>query len=1269
MKELEANLDKSCAVVGNDRLAQLHRLDGLRQGLNEYATLLHRRLQPLDMSIYEAYQLLFDLSQVEDVSAVLPPIKTLDRAAMNRMIREASEYEALRELLGDGWYTHPWTGIKKRNLSNLAKQRLKEAIDALLQLLKTFRCEVAPGKLLSDVLTLQSRQDYEALGRFMVGLCTVPTDMVLEGDCPDPEQLPSRLLSEADRLASFYGGSGAQLLTRTDQLRAQTQKLLDLFERLSTIVGELGGRVSYLQLFQLQQLLFQHGLEAAELSFTPDYFTPEGIGAIRRLQTLRQEQLSRAAALRDDLCKRYAQSTLDAGQPLSQAQWTAALEQLRPSDSDAPARLLEALAALGIRFDHAPDGQELRAVVLALVDGEFDSLAALSDNEFYFVYDLLEEAERKEQAGDKGWFADFAQLLQRYTGQQADTAKPGTWAAWLARTNDFYYVKTAYPQLLPLAQLAEARRQELRRMLEGDTAEPVVARLVEALQQGCLVGDTTPEARYADVQQLQAYWELLRIAEESYLEDAAVVGRHYLMASTDWTLIERNLGLAAAAAELFGGQTARQLLSAMESLPQTELRKVLEQLMGTGDLFAAEVLPVSEAVRLLREKAAALEALQQQRLAWREQCRAARELRGKVYKDGWLYFDADVLRCMLEPDSRRLFEILDLLCAMKSADRQLELLLETFEDPQQLQTVTLSVLQSRLEGCLRRFSEYDTMVEFQVCVEHCREDGLNAFLAKAYPLRSRKKTLGKMLEKAFLTGWIDMVTEDAESISAFSARVQSNRITDFCRLDQTQLDIARERVLALSHDRMPGRNTGKVVGEMGILLREISKSRNAMSIRQLFDSIPELLTKLKPCMMMSPLSVAYFLKADRHEFDMVIFDEASQIFPENAISAILRGRQVIIAGDSKQMPPTSFFRTAVGAQEEDEEDELTQCGDSILEEAENVLPNLSLTWHYRSRNESLITFSNQNMYTGSLVTFPNNAPNKADTGVEYVYVDGGVYEDRRNEAEAQACVALTIRHFQQHPDRSIGIIAFSITQEECIEQAFEVYRSRHPEYEHFFRDDREDPFFIINLENVQGDERDTILLSVGYGRNRQGQFRYNFGPLGKQGGERRMNVAITRAKHNIKLVTSLRPEDFDRSRLEANAGAKLLYDYIRYAQSGAARGSWQNRALSDDGFKRYLVEVLQEAGYQTALGVGNSGYKVELAVVDPRDPQAYIVGIETDGGDYARVRTARDRERLRPYMLSTMGWNMYRAWSTQWIRDPETEKKKLLDFVAQCLRS
>ena len=598
---------------------------------------------------------------------------------------------------------------------------------------------------------------------------------------------------------------------------------------------------------------------------------------------------------------------------------------------------------------------------------------------------------------------------------------------------------------------------------------------------------------------------------------------------------------------------------------------------------------------------------------------------------------------------------------------------ELFENKAILETYNLAKLTRRLRNCNEQFSTMDAWIDLRDCWKVCVDNGLGDFVVTARDTYYPVGMLKDIFMKSFYYEWFEKICTGIESVSTFRVRTQESRVEAFCELDSHKLPVDQLRIREKLIQEMPSRhNFGRATDEMSILLHELNKKRKIMPLRKLFRTIPNLLLKLKPCLMMSPLSVSYFLEAETYRFDMVIFDEASQIFPQDAIGAVFRAKQVIIAGDSKQLPPTNFFSASTSNDadfdyEEDEEEEVNF--DSILEEASNSLPNRSLLWHYRSRFEELISFSNQQIYQNNLITFPSSTIHEADTGVEYIYVKNGVYENRCNRAEAQEIVRMAAEHIRKHPDRSLGIIAFSESQQSVIEDEINKFRMQNPFYEMFFDEDKDEPFFVKNLENVQGDERDTIIFSICYAKNAQGRMYMRFGPLGHQRGERRLNVAITRAKQNVKLVGSILPEDIDLSKTHSE-GVRMLRSYISFAMNGGSalpKTEKKNSLYDVDTFSEQVGAFLISRGCSVQMNVGSSDYTIDIAVEHPKKPGHYIAGIECDGNSYYMARTVRDREHLRKAVLERMGWKMYRVWSTEWIRNPEAEKERLIGFIQNAL--
>lgn len=602
-------------------------------------------------------------------------------------------------------------------------------------------------------------------------------------------------------------------------------------------------------------------------------------------------------------------------------------------------------------------------------------------------------------------------------------------------------------------------------------------------------------------------------------------------------------------------------------------------------------------------------------------------------------------------------------------------------DADDFDTRGLIAVADRYDACMDGFGELNKWLDYAETREECDKHGLAAFTAEIANRNNTVSDVQDAFERGFYIQWLNLQLDNVPAVQSFRRRIHEQRSERFVKLDVKQYEIARKRIRERIINTYPNLNrVARAGSELSILRHEMEKKRRIMPLRKLFQSIPTLLLTLKPCLMMSPLSVAYFLDAESYQFDMVIFDEASQIFPQDAIGAIFRGKQVVIAGDTKQLPPTNFFAASTSNTSEgydDDEGYDEEVYDSILEETANILPNRTLLWHYRSKHEHLIAFSNQEIYKNELVTFPSSNERDPDTGVEFVYVEDGYYEPsprNYNTLEAKRIVELVKEHIEKHPNRSLGIIAFSEKQQQAIALEIQRFREKHSEYEAFFAEGKDDEFFVKNLENVQGDERDTIFFSVGYAKTKEQRangkpMSMRFGPLGVSGGERRLNVAITRAKINVKLVSSILPSDIDLSRTESD-GIRMLRSYIEFAMNGAATLAAAHKASRPDDFADAIAQFIREQGFDVQQYVGCSGYRIDIAVKHPSEQvEQFIAGIECDGYSYVSARTARDRDRLRSAVLKNMGWNLYRVWSAEWYKNPEIEGHKLLAFLQSAIRT
>lgn len=446
--------------------------------------------------------------------------------------------------------------------------------------------------------------------------------------------------------------------------------------------------------------------------------------------------------------------------------------------------------------------------------------------------------------------------------------------------------------------------------------------------------------------------------------------------------------------------------------------------------------------------------------------------------------------------------------------------------------------------------------------------------------------------------------------------------------------------------------------EMGILKRNITNGGRGTSIRKLIDQIPTLLPKLCPCMLMSPISVAQYIDLNGEKFDLVIFDEASQMPTSEAVGAIARGKALVVVGDPKQMPPTSFFTSSQVDEEEAELDDM----ESILDDCISLsLPSRHLTWHYRSKHESLIAFSNSQYYNGNLYTFPS--VDDRTSKVRIVHVDGSYDKGRTrsNRAEAEAIVKEIVYRLQmpELAEKSIGVVSFSQVQQNLIEDILIEELNKHPELEEKAYQ-RSEPIFVKNLENVQGDERDVILFSIGYGPDRNGNVSMNFGPLNNQGGERRLNVAVSRARYEMIIFSTLCSEQIDLKRTKSK-GVEGLKRFLEFAERGTSpipAVQLQNQKQSN--LITLIAQELTQRGYKVDTLVGRSNFKVDLAIINPEEPDTYILGILCDGKNYYETKTTRDREIVQPNVLQTLHWNIMRVWSVDWFEHRENVIKRII---------
>lgn len=517
-----------------------------------------------------------------------------------------------------------------------------------------------------------------------------------------------------------------------------------------------------------------------------------------------------------------------------------------------------------------------------------------------------------------------------------------------------------------------------------------------------------------------------------------------------------------------------------------------------------------------------------------------------------------------------------------------------------------------------------------------------------------------LLERAF---------REIPTLYTFIGDLHEAKIREFRELDSRIIELNRKRLIHQLNSNMPTVFGGAAPNsEESILSGEFTRKRGHMPLRKLLKLAGGTVKRIKPCFMMSPLSIAQYLdpRSSQLQFDVVIFDEASQVKPEDALGAFLRARTAVVMGDTNQLPPTSFFDQMISA-EEDSEDVATAADiESILHLCKRSFPVRMLRWHYRSRHESLIAVSNQEFYDNRLLVYPSPAREDEELGLHLVYLPDTVYERGRtssNPLEAAAVVDAIEDHFMRYgSSRSLGVGTFSVAQMNAILEALEARLRENPELERIINQETDEPFFIKNLETIQGDERDVIFISVGYGFDERGRMSLNFGPLNQEGGERRLNVLITRAREKCVVFTNFRSSDL-RTGPGTPFGVRALKRFLRYAETGVLESD--STDTSQGLFEDSVYDFLVDEGFEVDRGVGCAGFRVDFAVKDPDEPGRYIAGILTDGEMYSRAEVARDRDRLREEILRNLGWNIIHLWSSDWYRNREETQRKVSDRLEE----
>lgn len=582
----------------------------------------------------------------------------------------------------------------------------------------------------------------------------------------------------------------------------------------------------------------------------------------------------------------------------------------------------------------------------------------------------------------------------------------------------------------------------------------------------------------------------------------------------------------------------------------------------------------------------------------------------------------------------------------------------------------------RLADLSQTLSEWQTATErltrwiaFMGRVRLARAQGLAALADRALDGSLPGDALEAAFDRSYYDAMRGVIFADHPELKRFDGESHDRLVDGFRKLDVARMQLARDQI-AHEHAAALPRNAGGI-GPLGVLNGELAKKRNHLPIRQLLERAGPVIQQIKPIFLMSPLSVAQFLKPGAIAFDLLVVDEASQIEPVDALGAVARCRQMVVVGDERQLPPTRFFAKLTGNDDEDSDDEdqptfQVKDAESILDLClAKGLSHRMLNWHYRSKHQSLIAVSNKQFYDNRLFIVPSPYDAVAGMGLKFNYNPDAHYErgsSRTNPREARLVAEAVMRHARETPDRSLGVATFSVAQRQAIQDQLEILRKENPATESFFVRGASEPFFVKNLENIQGDERDVIFISIGYGRTKEGFVSMSFGPLNSDGGERRLNVLISRAKLRCEVFSSITGDDIDLSRAKGR-GIAALKTFLTFAQTGQLGIAQETGRDPDSVFEEQVAARLRALGHDVKTQIGTAGFFVDLAVVDPDKPGRFLLGIECDGAQYHASRSARDRDRLRQNVLEAHGWVLHRIWSTDWFLRPKEETDKVVRAI------
>lgn len=1185
------------------------KLTDARDLLNAHAARMHVRHVPSELTPFEVMGHLTRLRQLGQK----PVDFELEEATSWSRDEVAQRRQALHELaqrIDDIGLpsAHPWNGVGLEMILPTTVERLVPPLTALHDRIRTLRTELATVCERLERLQPSARfEDASEVLELAEALAAAP-DLSAEAlSSPLWEQSPNAL-KELLRRGALYAQTGAELAPSL-QPNAIDASLDGLETELASLPEELPAG-AYDRARQLQSLLPSLRAESQRLSAE--------LGSATSIDTLASIERLTATA------ERVAVAPDASPDAFAAAVWDHGVEQAGDL-VDAVAALEQARKIIGDRLLDAAWSTEVSATRQALAvhtgffrhfNGSWRRANALARS---IVSDPTMPTEQ------------LVQLLDALIKGQAAAAKVREGEEF-GRSAFGSEWRGERSQSVPMLALVEWMRT-----LRGLGAEPRL--IASRLEQRSAVGDRAQRVRLL-LQQvapvLNGLWLDLGAAAPSFLSEAASAERATL--------------------EAFGAR-ARQMVWSDDLL-----RQILLEVPAARSARLDLVRRLSFWQKLGEQidrydahaKSAFGEAWQARRSDWDRLSAGA----------DWIaaHLDLRLLAARL-PERREVAERTRLL-AREASDLSSELTkitatlqadASTLFGVASMSAAEMKVAQERIASWLSHPEQLSKWVTYRERASKARVAGLGQLVDRLVDGRLPTPEAHPSFEMAYFESMLSELVSRDPAIGQFDGDQHAQQVRQFAELDHQRIKAASMEVVRAHHRKIPSRDGG--VGPVGVLRAEMARRRGHMPIRQLMQKSGPAVQALKPVMMMSPLSVAQFLTPGRLSFDLLVMDEASQIQPVDALGAIARCTQVVVVGDERQLPPTKFFAKMTGSQSGDEDDDDTPVADieSILGLfAARGLPQRMLRWHYRSRHQSLIAISNSQFYENKLFIVPSPYTKEAGMGLRFHHVAEGRFDSGgtgTNAIEARTVAEAVIRHAKTSPELSLGVATFSVSQRRAIQDELEALRRLNPDTEEFFHAHPSEPFFVKNLENVQGDERDVIVISVGYARNTQGYMAMRFGPLGADGGERRLNVLISRAKRRCDVFASITDEDIDLGRAKGK-GVFAFKLFLHYARTGRLSMAQTSGRDMDSVFEEQVAVALQSRGYQVHPQVGIAGFFIDLAIADPERPGRYLIGIECDGSSYHSARSARDRDRLRQAVLEDHGWMIHRIWSTDWFQRP-----------------